>query len=152
MSKECGLIIHTSPLTTSFNGRKFHLAHGEGLGIKDPCFKFLLKIFHNKPLRMLYSAMPPSIGVGFGLKWSMSSRLGKGITKEFMGEENEDLIRYAFSFPEDEKIDYFIFGHRHLAMTFKLKNGAEIIFLGDWIKHSSYAVWDGIKLVFRLAD
>ncbi len=96
--------------------------------------------------------MHPSIGVGFGLKWSLNSRLGKGITKEFMGEEKEDLIRYALSFPEDEKIDYFVFGHRHLATTYKLKNGAEIIFLGDWIKHSNYAVWDGSELAFRLAD
>jgi UDP-2,3-diacylglucosamine hydrolase len=152
LSTECGLTIHTSPLTTSFNGKKFHLAHGEGLGTKDAGFTFLLKIFHNKPLRVLYSAMHPSIGVGFGLKWSRSSRLGKGITKEFMGEEKEDLIRYALSFPEDDKIDYFVFGHRHLAMTYKLNNGAEIIFLGDWIKHSSYAVWDGRELAFRLAD
>jgi UDP-2,3-diacylglucosamine hydrolase len=150
--KECGLTIHTSPLTTSFNGKKFHLAHGEGLGIKDPGFKILLKIFHCKPLRVLYSAMPPSIGVGFGLKWSLNSRLGKGITKEFMGEEKEDLIRYALSFPENEKIDYFVFGHRHLAMTYNLKNGAEIIFLGDWIKHSSYAVWDGSELALKLTD
>ena len=44
---------------------------------------------------------------------------------------------------EKDNIDYFIFGHRHLAMTYKLKNGAEIVFLGDWIKNGSYAEWDG---------
>jgi UDP-2,3-diacylglucosamine hydrolase len=152
LAKECGLIIHTKPLTTSFDGIRFHLAHGEGLGTKDPGFKILLKIFHNKPLRVLYSALHPLIGVGFGLKWSLSSRLGKGITTEFMGEEKEDLIRYSLAFPADEKIDYFIFGHRHLAMVNTLKNGAEIIFLGDWIKHSSYAVWDGSDLAFRMID
>jgi UDP-2,3-diacylglucosamine hydrolase len=94
----------------------------------------------------------PSIGVGIGLKWSLSSRLGKGITAEFMGEEKEDLIRYSLAFPADEKIDYFIFGHRHLAMVYMLKNGAEIVFLGDWITHSSYAVWDGSELAFRVTD
>jgi len=152
LAKECGLIIHTEPLTISFDGKKFHLAHGEGLGTNDQGFKILLKIFHNKPLRVLYSALHPLIGVGFGLKWSLSSRLGKGITKEFMGEEKEDLIRYSLAFPADEKIDYFIFGHRHLAMVYTLKNGAEIIFLGDWIKNSSYAVWDGSELAFRMID
>ena len=152
LAKECGLIIHTEPLTISFDGKKFHLAHGEGLGTNDQGFKILLKIFHNKPLRVLYSALHPLIGVGFGLKWSLSSRLGKGITKEFMGEEKEDLIRYSLAFPADEKIDYFIFGHRHLAMVYTLKNGAEIIFLGDWIKNNSYAVWDGSELAFRMID
>jgi UDP-2,3-diacylglucosamine hydrolase len=152
LADECGLIIHTEPFTTAFDGKKFHLAHGEGLGTNDPGFKVLLNIFHNKPLRVLYSALHPSIGVGIGLRWSLSSRLGKGITKEFMGEEKEDLVRYALAFPADEKIDYFIFGHRHLAMEYKLENGAEIIFLGDWIKHSSYAVWEGNELTFRMAD
>jgi UDP-2,3-diacylglucosamine hydrolase len=152
LQKECGLIIHTCPLTTSFDGKKFHLAHGEGLGTKDPGLKVLLKIFRNKPLRVLYSSIHPAIGVGFGLKWSLSSRLGKGITKEFMGEEKEDLIRYSLSFPADEKIDYFIFGHRHLAMIYKLNNGAEIVFLGDWLMHGSYAVWDGSKLDFRMMN
>jgi len=152
LAKECGLTIHAKPFTTSFDGRKFHLAHGEGLGTKDPGFKALLKIFHTKPLRVLYSTLHPSIGVGIGLKWSLSSRLGKGITAEFMGEEKEDLIRYSLAFPADEKIDYFIFGHRHLAMVYMLKNGAEIVFLGDWITHSSYAVWDGSELAFRVID
>lgn len=149
LTKECGLIVHTSPYTTSFNGKNFHLAHGEGLGTKDAGFKVLLKIFRNKPLRVLYSALHPAIGVGFGHKWSLNSRLAKGITKDFMGEEREDLIRYALSFSEKENIDYYIFGHRHLAMTYRLKNNAEIIFLGDWIKHSSFAMWDGQDLVLK---
>ena len=79
----------------------------------------------------------------------LNSRLGKGITKEFLGEENEDLIRYARSVLEKEKIDYFIFGHRHLAMTLKLQPDTEIVFLGDWIKNGSYAEWDGNTLLFK---
>jgi UDP-2,3-diacylglucosamine hydrolase len=152
LTKECGVIVHTGPITTSFNGRKFHLAHGEGLGSRNIGYKILLWIFHNKPLRVLYSALHPAIGVGFGHKWSLSSRLGKGISLEFLGEENEDLIRYAASVSSNEKIDYFVFGHRHMAMAFSLKDGGEIIFLGDWIKHSSYAEWDGNSLNLRMFD
>ena len=149
LSKECGMTLHTAPLTTTFNGKKFHLAHGEGLGSENAGFKILLKIFHNKPLRVLYSALHPSLGLGFGHRWSLNSRLGKGISTDFMGEEKEDLIKYAGNIYKTEKIDYFIFGHRHLAMTYKMKEGAEIIFLGDWITNSSYAEWDGNSLIFR---
>jgi UDP-2,3-diacylglucosamine hydrolase len=149
LSAECGMIVHTSPFTTDFNGKKFHLAHGEGLGTTSTGYKILLSIFRNRPLQVMYSALHPSIGVGIGHRWSLSSRLGKGITKEFLGEEKEDLIRYARSVLEKDKIDYFIFGHRHLAMSYKLQTGAEIVFLGDWIKNGSYAEWDGNMLTFK---
>lgn len=149
LSSECGITIHTTPFTTLFNGKKFHLAHGEGLGTKSTGYKILLSIFRNKPLQVMYSALHPSIGVGIGLKWSLNSRLGKGITKEFLGEDGEDLIRYARSILENDKIDYFIFGHRHLAKIYKLQNETEIVFLGDWIKNGSYAEWDGNVLTLR---
>ena len=149
LSGECGMIIHTSPFTAIFDGKKFHLAHGEGLGTKSTGYKILLSIFRNKPLQVMYSALHPSIGIGIGHRWSLSSRLGKGITKEFLGEDKEDLIRYARSILEKDKIDYFIFGHRHLAMTYKLQPETEIVFLGDWIKNGSYAEWDGNMLTFK---
>jgi UDP-2,3-diacylglucosamine hydrolase len=149
LSGECGMIIHKTPVTTVFDGKKFHLAHGEGLGTKSTGYKILLSIFRNKPLQIMYSALHPSIGVGIGHGWSVNSRLGKGITKEFLGDDNEDLIRYARSVLEKDNIDYFIFGHRHLAMTYKLKAETEIVFLGDWIKNGSYAVWDGRALAFQ---
>jgi UDP-2,3-diacylglucosamine hydrolase len=149
LSGECGMIIHKGPFTTIIDGKKFHLAHGEGLGTKSRGYKVLLSIFRNKPLQAMYSALHPSIGVGIGNRWSLSSRLGKGITKEFLGEENEDLIRYAKSVLELDKIDYFIFGHRHLATKYNLPLSSEIVFLGDWIKNGSYAEWDGKILAFR---
>jgi UDP-2,3-diacylglucosamine hydrolase len=150
LSDECGMIIHKESLTKVFNGKKFHIAHGEGLGTRNFLYKSLLKVFHNKPMRALYSSLHPSLGVAIGHKWSLNSRLGKGIVLDFMGEEKEDLIRYARSFPANENIDYFIFGHRHLAMTFKMKEGGEIIFLGDWIRHGSCAVWNGESLVLNM--
>jgi UDP-2,3-diacylglucosamine hydrolase len=149
LSKECGITVHTKPLTTLLSGKKFYLAHGEGLGTRDTGYKILLSIFRNKPLQVMYSALHPSIGIGIGHRWSLNSRLAKGIKKEFLGEEKEDLVRYAKSVLINAKIDYFIFGHRHLAMTIKLQQDVEIIFLGDWIVNGSYAVWDGDALNFK---
>jgi len=149
---ECGIITHTEPVSRVFDGKKFHLAHGEGLGTKDKGYKILLSIFRNKTLRAMYSALHPSIGMGIGLRWSLSSRLGKGIKIDFLGEENEDLIRYARTILEKENIDYFIFGHRHLEMKYTINNSTEIIFLGDWIMNGSYAIWDGNALDFLKFD
>jgi UDP-2,3-diacylglucosamine hydrolase len=69
--------------------------------------------------------------------------------KEFLGEEKEELIRYAKAVLENDNIDYFIFGHRHLAMTYKLMEGAEIVYLGDWINNGSFAEWDGNVLTLK---
>jgi len=147
LSDECGMIIHESPYTTTFGGRRFHLAHGEGLGSKNIGYKILLGIFHNRPLRVLYSSMHPLIGMSIGHRWSMNSRLGKGIKLDFLGEEKEDLIRYSKSMlVADRNIDFFIYGHRHLAYEYPLKEGSRIIFLGDWVREGSYAVWDGKDL------
>jgi UDP-2,3-diacylglucosamine hydrolase len=147
---ECGIITHTEPVTKIFNGKKFHLAHGEGLGTRDHNYTRLLSLFRNKTIRAMYSALHPSIGVGIGQRWSLNSRLGKGIKIDFLGEEEEDLIRYARTILEKDNIDYFIFGHRHLEMKYTLNKCTEIIFLGDWIMNGSYAAWDGITLDFMI--
>jgi UDP-2,3-diacylglucosamine hydrolase len=152
LEKECGIIIHSSPLSVTFNGKNFYLAHGEGLGSKNIGFKILLSLFRNKSVQKIYSVLHPRIGVGIGHRWSLSSRLGKGISLAFMGEEKEDLIRHSKRILENNKIDYFIFGHRHLSMTFKLQQGAEIFFLGDWIQKGDFAEWDGNELILKIFD
>jgi UDP-2,3-diacylglucosamine hydrolase len=151
LAEECGVIIHSSPLFETFDGKNFYLAHGEGLGSRSIGYKVLLSIFRNKPLQFIYSALHPSIGLGIGHKWSLSSRLGKGISLPFMGEEKEDLIRHSKKILETNNVNYFIYGHRHLAMSFKLQE-AEILFLGDWIQMGYYAEWDGNELNLRIAD
>ena len=128
LSDECGIIIHTSPYTQNFDGKKFHIAHGEGLGSENTGYKILLSIFRNKPLRVLYSALHPSIGVGIGHKWSLNSRLGKGISREFLGEENEDLIRYSKSVLKDEKYRLFYFWPPSSCTIIQFKRGVQNCF------------------------
>jgi len=149
LSDECGIIVHTSPYIQTFDGRKFLIVHGEGLGSENTGYKILLAIFRNKPLRALYSMLHPAIGLGIGHKWSLSSRLGKGISRDFLGEEREDLIKYSKSVLEKESIDFFVFGHRHLPLLYNLNQGTLIVFLGDWIKKGSYAEWDGKEINLR---
>ncbi len=149
LSTECGMLVHTSPFTGIIDGKKFHVAHGEGLGSKSTGYRILLWIFRNKPLRVLYSMLHPRIGIGIGLDWSLHSRFAKGITQDFMGEEREDLLRYSRSVVEKDNIDYFIFGHRHLPMTFNNGSNGRIIFLGDWFSDGSYAEWDGSELYLK---
>ena len=143
LSTECGMIVHTEPCITEFDGKKFYLAHGEGLGTRDPLFSILLALFRSRIIRKLYSAIHPSVGLCIGHRWSLSSRLGKGVHLQFLGEENEDLIRHSKKILEEWQIDHFIYGHRHLPIIWKLQQGSQITILGDWISKGSYAEWDG---------
>lgn len=146
LENECGAIIHHRPLITGFNGKKFYLAHGEGLGSDNMAFKIILGIFRNKPLQVLYSALHPRLGMGFGHWWSRKSRLTKGISLEFKGEEKEDLFRHSLKILKEQQIDYFIYGHRHLVMKQTIESGSTIVILGDWIRQPAYAEWDGENL------
>ena len=147
LAEECGMTMHREPVTITLDGKTFHLAHGDGLGLKDAGSKFLLALFKNKTLQKIYSLLHPSIGIAIGQKWSqISSNSGQEKTEEFKGEENEDLIRYAKEILLKENIDYFIFGHRHLAKKYALNPDCEILFLGDWISSFIYGMWDGEKL------
>jgi UDP-2,3-diacylglucosamine hydrolase len=150
LEKECGMITHTDPFILETDNKRFFLAHGHGLGTTDNGYKLLLKIFNNRPLRKLYSSLHPAIGVAIGHKWSLNSRLGKGVSVPFKGEEKEELVRFASSYPPEKKIDYFIFGHRHIPMAKKLPEGREMLVLGAWIKGGSFAVWDGKTLELRI--
>jgi UDP-2,3-diacylglucosamine hydrolase len=51
---------------------------------------------------------------------------------------------------ENDKIDYFVYGHRHLALEYNLEQGSHIIFLGDWIKEGSFAEWNNNGLILRI--
>jgi len=143
LSEECGMTIHRSPVTVTFDGKVFHLAHGDGLGLKNGGSKLLHTLFKNRALQKMYSVIHPSIGIGIGQKWSQIA--SKESPEDFKGEE-EELIRYARSILLKEKIDYFIFGHRHIATNYQLTSDCEILFLGDWITSYNYGMWDGKKL------
>ena len=145
--EECGVIMHKSPLSVTIDGKTFHLAHGDRLGTKNIVSKLVSALFRNKILQKMYSVIHPTIGIGIGQKWSqISSKAGKKTIEDSRKKTHNDLIRYAKSIILKEKIDYFIFGHSHLAMNYKLNPHCEILFLGDWISSTSYGLWDGEKL------
>src|SRR5690554_5132748 len=54
LAKECGLILHFKPYITTIHGKKFFLAHGDGLGDDSRSYRFLRRIFHSKFLRKCF--------------------------------------------------------------------------------------------------
>ena len=48
-----------------------------------------------------------------------------------------------------QKINFFVFGHRHLAIEYRLNEESKYINLGDWIRYYTYAVFDGSTLELK---
>lgn len=149
LSRECGLILHLEPYITEMGGRKFFLAHGDGLGDDSRSFHFLRKVFHSKFLRTCFSAIHPRWTIPLAHAWSNSSRDSRGVVP-YMGEEREHLVRFAREkLVEMPDINYFIFGHRHVLLDLPIAARSRVIILGDWITLFSYAEFDGEDLQLK---
>ncbi len=141
---ELGIEVFHNPHEFEFSGKKFFIGHGDGLGPGDHRYKFLKKVFRNKISQWAFGVMHPSIGIGLADYMSRKSRKATGKTDEhFLGEDKEWLIIFSRQMLEKKHYDYFIFGHRHFPIDFKLSHNSRYINLGDWIKYNSFAVFDG---------
>ena len=147
---ELNIPVYFEPKSFVFNGKKFLVGHGDGLGPGDEGYKMMKKVFRNPACQWLFGILPPYLGIGMANYFSRKSRAKTGLVNEvFLGEENEWLIIYSREILTQEHFDYFIFGHRHLPIDFELNNASRYINLGEWIKYNSYAVFDGEVLTLQ---
>ena len=146
LEQECGMTVHTRPVTTEIYDKVFYLAHGDGLGDPDAKFRFLRRIFHSRTCQILFNSIHPRWSMWLGLTWAKHSRLKRADGKEppYMGEDKEYLVRFAREYMEGHRdIDYFLFGHRHIELDLALSRKTRMMILGDWITQFTYAVFDG---------
>lgn len=148
--KELNIPVYFEPKDFEFNGRQFHIGHGDGLGPGDHGYKMLKKIFRNPVCQWLFGVLPPYIGMGIANYMSRRSRAQTGATEEqFLGEDKEWLIIYCKEVLQKKFYDFFVFGHRHLPINHRLSDRSTYINLGDWIRYFTYAEFDGTDLELK---
>jgi UDP-2,3-diacylglucosamine hydrolase len=59
------------------------------------------------------------------------------------------MFIFAESILRQEKVDFFIFGHRHVMIDSPIGENSRYINLGDWIRHFSYGVFDGTEFKLK---
>lgn len=151
LKRECGIVLHTRPITVEIGDKVFFLAHGDGLGDdNDHKFKLLSALFHNHTCQTLFSALHPRWAIPFALKCAAQSRIKherNGGDPPYAGEKKEPLVRFAKNYlKEHPEINFFIFGHRHIELDLMLTRQARLMILGDWVTQFTYAVFDGTHL------
>lgn len=144
LPKELGVKLYREPIIREWNGKKFYIGHGDGLGPGDKGYKFIKKVFASPVSQWLFARLHPNFGIGLADFFSRKSRAATGNTDEtFLGEENEWLAIYSKEYLQQEHIDYFVFGHRHLPIQLKVRENSTYFNLGEWIHYNTYLVFDG---------
>lgn len=149
--KELGCTLHKESIIKEFGGKKFFIGHGDGLGPGDKKYKMLKAVFSSKICQWAFARIHPNLGIGIANAWSRKSRkTNLSYDEVFHGEEKEQLVSFCKEYVQkDNSIDYFIFGHRHLPLEIKINEKTTYFNLGEWIKHNTYAVFDGEKLELK---
>lgn len=151
--REIGMKVHYEPVLVEYAGKKFYLTHGDGLMYEEKRFQLLRKVFHSKLSQRCFALVPPYIGQNFGYAWSKSNREHiLNADNSYKGENNEYLVQFAKKHSENNNIDYYIFGHRHVDVLLQLRNQSQVLILGDFISIFSYGVFDGKGLRLEYFD
>jgi UDP-2,3-diacylglucosamine hydrolase len=149
-SKELNMPVYFDPQTFSFNNCSFYIAHGDGLGPGDHGYKALKKLFRNPVCQWLFGILPPAIGIGAANYFSRKSRRAQEhIEETFLGEKEEWLLTYSREVLQKEFFNFFVFGHRHLPIDYRLSPESRYINLGEWVNFQTYAVFDGSEMVVK---
>lgn len=149
LKEEVGAEIHYEDVIDIYHEKqRIHIGHGDGTGPGDALYKWLKKwAFLNPFLVWVFRWLHPNFSFWIARITSKTSRAHSGESDEkFLGED-EWLLQYCKSFPE--KVDYFIFGHRHLPLDLQVKKESKYINLGEWMNYNSYAEYNGKQLILK---
>lgn len=142
--EELGIPVFFEKQYFEINNRQFLLAHGDGLGPGDKGYKRMKKVFTNPLAQWAFRWLHPDIAMRIANYMSQKNKMISGDEdKQFLGEDKEFLILYSKEKLKTDKINYFVYGHRHLPMVLDLSPDSKYVNLGDWISYFTYGVFDG---------
>ncbi len=152
LQNEVGVKLLHQPYIADIEGKTFCLGHGDGLGDGDWGYKFMNGIFKCRFLQIMFSTIHPRWAFGFGKWWSRHNRLTHQSSSWQWKGEDERIVKYSngINMARDNKVDYFIYGHFHYPVRMNLKEGGELLLLGEWIHNCDYFVFDGKTIERKL--
>ena len=157
LTDEMSITMHNDPAVLEFDGKRFLVGHGDGLGHLDKTYDCLRWIFRNPVNQKLFSLLPEWMTFGIASGWSQkkrSTRLQRTPEiLEYQGDDREGIVLYCKERLQQDPFDYCVFGHRHtpLTKTISSPNGrsATYVNVGDWLLHRNYAVYSDGRLTLH---
>ncbi len=150
--KELEIPVYREPMSIEVGDKRLFVGHGDGLGDGDNFYKFLKRIFANKFFQWIFHWAHPNIGMGIARYCSRNSRVTNDKKKGNSKGEGEWLLDYSREIEKVDHHDYYIFGHRHIPLEFKVAGRSTYFNLGEWIHHKTYLEFDGEIAYLRTFD
>ncbi|MEQ8905795.1 UDP-2,3-diacylglucosamine diphosphatase [Ekhidna sp.] len=145
--QELDIPIIKNPITIQVNEKKLFIGHGDGLGSGDTFYKVVKAIFTNPICQWFFRWLHPDIGVRLAKYWSKKSRIDSADEK-FEGED-ERLWKYCEIVNQQAHHDYYVFGHRHLALELPVADNSTYFNLGEWVTQCNYLEFDGKQAILK---
>ncbi len=145
LEKELGVTIHKNPLITQINGKTLYITHSDKLYDQKGISWIIDKMFRSQGgQKFARNFIHPDWLTKFGQGWSNSNRHKKKevVAHQFQGEKDNWTKKSRKILEKNPEINYFIFGHLHIQLDYKLSPQTRMIVLGEWITDPAYATLD----------
>ncbi len=148
---ELGVEVIDGVLTKNILGKRFFLNHGDAVGKRKASFRLIRWLFRNKFCQTVYSMLPSRLTIPFAYNWSNHSRANESSSESANVERYKaNLIDFVKDYSASHSdIDYFVFGHLHIAADVVISEKSKCVLLGDWIDKFTYAIFDGEQLEIK---
>jgi len=141
---EIGVQIHRNPVDLQMGAQKWLVTHGDGILKRDTGYRILKKVLRHPMSIFLFRLLHPDLAFAIAAKISQRSRHATLRQPAFIESERQEIIQFGqqkFS----QGYDCVITGHFHLPTDYR--EGEHIFLnLGDWMRHYSFAYYNGNSL------
>lgn len=138
---ELGIEVVDGTLERDIYGRRFFITHGDGVGRLPTTFRFIRGMFRNPLCQKMFASLHPRLTIPLAFGWSSKNRGQHPVAEKYKGPDAEPLMQFARScLATRPSINYFVFGHRHIAVEEKIAPHCSAVILGEWIDSCDYAV------------
>ena len=135
------ILKHPSSFTMA--GKKFLVGHGDELGASKKYRRLKRFIYANPLCQWAFGKLPSSIGVPLAHSISGKTRRKTHSTVPFT-QENEPIFNFCKQKIEPHlHHDFYVFGHIHFPLAFRIHEKSAYYNVGDWINHFTYGLFDG---------
>jgi UDP-2,3-diacylglucosamine hydrolase len=128
-------VVHMNPVVLELQGKRIHLAHGDGLLAADVGYRLLRILLRFKPFQWLYKLIHPVAGIYIADRVSRLSRHLTGLT--ILDEPILRAYRRAGQRILNRGADIAVFGHTHMPELCS-ENNKIYCNTGDWIRKFTF--------------
>lgn len=143
LEEHLGFTVYPDPVTLELDGRRVHLAHGDGLNPADWRYRVYKRVARWPFAVWAFRLLHPDWAMAIAQGVSRGSRTTFRPSDPSKGSEVGPLQSYAENILVSGEADVVLCGHSHhpVREEFSTPNGTGLyINTGDWLWHRSYVV------------